>query len=59
MFEEITKIFLNNGFLITKAQTARLLGVKKPRITQMIKEGKLNTVKVLGVEMIKFSELQK
>lgn len=58
MFEEATKIFIENGFLITKAQAARLKGVTKTRINQMIKEGKIKEIKILGSQMVKFSDLK-
>lgn len=59
MFQQITEIFLQYGFLVTKAQAARLLGVTRTRIKQMIREEKIKSVMVLDTEMIKFSDLQK
>lgn len=59
MFQQITEIFLQYGFLVTKAQATRLLGVTRTRIKQMIREEKIKSVMVLDTEMIKFSDLQK
>lgn len=59
MFQQITEIFLEYGFLVTQAQAARLLGVTKTRIGQMIKEGKIKSVKILGTEMVRLRDLQK
>lgn len=59
MFQEITNVFLEYGFLITQAQASRLLGISKTRIRQMIKEGKIKSVEILGTEMVRFGDLQK
>lgn len=39
--------------LYTQSEYAKLIGCSQPRVNQMIKEGKLNTVHVNGAVLIK------
>ena len=57
-FQEATEIFLLNGFLVTQAQAAKIKGITPGRINQMISEGKITGVKILGTVMVRLSELK-
>lgn len=39
--------------LYTQSEYAKLIGISQPRVSQMIKEGKLNVVHVNGTILIK------
>jgi predicted XRE-type DNA-binding protein len=41
---------------LTPAQYARKIGVSRSRVSQMMKQGKLKTVKIYGTEMIDTEE---
>lgn len=55
--EDAIKKFLEHGYLITKKQAAKLSGVSEGRITQKISEGKLITVKIADLEMIRLKDI--
>lgn len=55
--QEIIKIHAQKGGLLTQAQTARIFGVDPARITQMIKEKKIESVTCLGVRMVTIASI--
>ena len=57
ILEDAIKKFLEHGYLITKRQAAKLSGVSEGRITQKISEGKLSTVKIADLEMIRLKDI--
>ena len=57
ILEDAIKKFLEHGYLVTKKQAAKLSGISEGRITQKISEGKLITVKIADLEMIRLKDI--